>query len=433
MRISTSMVYDLGVGGVQQQYAEMVKIQQQMATGRRMLNPSDDPIAAARALEVSQSQSTNEQFMTNGDYANTALSLQETTLAQAGDMLQNVRVLAVNAGNTLLSNSDRASLATELQGNYDQLMGLANTTDGNGQYLFAGYKGNTAPFSQGAPTVANPGGVNYLGDQGQRMVQISASRQVAVSSSGAEVFQLIKNGNGTFVDAAASSNTGSGIISPGVVLDSNKWNSATNNKDFTIKFDVTAGVTSYDVVDNVNGKSLLTGVAAAVAPYPRTYTSGNAISLSQAGPPAFDFGAELTIAGQPATGDAFTVQASKTNQDVFSTLKSLITALQTPVSGSAGNARLSNDINSALSNIDLGLDNLLTVRSAVGATLKEVETQRSTSDDLATQYKTTLSGLQDLDYAKAISDMALKQAGLDAAQKSFLKVQGLSLFNYINP
>ncbi len=463
MRISTSMMYDLGVGTVQQQFGDLQKLQQQLATGRRILNPSDDPIASARALEVSQSQSTNEQFSTNGDQAKGALSLQESTLSQVGDLLQNARVVAVNAGNPALSNSDRASLATELQGYYDQLMGLANTTDGNGQYLFSGYKGSTQPFTQGAT------GVNYNGDQGQRRVQISASRQVPVSSSGAEVFQLIKNGNGTFATSAAATNTGTGVVSPGVVTDPLKWNAVGNAKDYRLVFSqdttVFPPVTSYDIVANVAtvvngvsyaaGSSLLTGAAsnpvasATGGPrYPRTYVDGQAIDFKyQAGDTnpntTWDLGIQVSISGQPTStpttglpltgADRFDVKASVTNQDLFSTLGSLITALKGPVTSSAGNARLTNDLNTALSNIDLGLDNILTVRAAVGSSLKEVETQRSTNDDLATQYKATLSGLQDLDFAKAISDMTLKQASLDAAQKSFVKVQGLSLFNYINP
>lgn len=405
MRISTNMMYDLGVSTVQQQYADLLKLQQQMSTGRRILAPSDDPIASARALEVSQAQSVNEQFMTNGDNATNALALQESILANAGDILQNVRVLAVNAGNPSLSAADRASLATELQGHYDHLLGLANSTDGNGQYLFSGYKGSTVPFSE-----ISPGNVVYNGDQGQRLVQISPSRQVPVSSSGAEVFQLIRNGNGTFVTAAPSANTGSGVISPGTVLNQATWDASSRN--FQINF---TSATTYDVIDN--GPPVSTLVTGA------TYTSGASITVA---------GAEFNITGTPATGDTFTVKASRTDMSVFETLGALITALKTPPNGSGSNARLTNDLNTALSNITLAQDKLLTVRSTVGASMKEVETQRSTGEDLALQYKSTLSGLQDLDYAKAISDMALKQANLEAAQKSFLKIQGLSLFNFIN-
>lgn len=429
MRISTNMLYDLGVSTINQQYADLLKLQQQLATGRRVLTPADDPIASARALEVAQSQSANAQYLLNGRSAQSALELQESVLTQVTSLIQDARVLAVNAGNPGLSDTDRASLATDLRGRYAQLLGLANSTDGNGQYLFSGYKGSTQPFAESAP-----GSVTYSGDQGQRLVQISASRQVAVSSSGAEVFQLIKNGNGTFVTAADAGNTGTGIVSPGTVVNAALWNAPGNSRDFAIRFDVTGGLTTYDIVDNASGDSLLTGLpAAGDGPYPRTYTSGAAIELkSQGGEPAFDQGVSFSVSGVPADGDSFTLKASSTGQDIFSTLGALIAALNTPVSGNpVGGTRLANDLNTALSNLDLALDNILRVRASVGAALKEVEAHRITGEDLGLQYSATLSELQDLDYAKAISDLALKQANLEAAQKSFLRVQGLSLFNYL--
>lgn len=426
MRISTSMIYDLGVSGMQQQMSDLQKIQQQLATHSRMLTPADDPIAAAQALEVSQSQSVNAQFTTNASSATSTLTSQESVLGQANDVLQNVRDLIISAGNGTLTNAQRSSMATTVQGYYNQLLGIANSTDSNGQYLFSGYKGSTTPFTQGAT------GVTYNGDQGERLVQISASSKVPVSSSGAEVFQQIRNGNGTFVTAAntATPNTGTGVVSAGVVLNPA---SAANIKNLSLSFDVTAGVTTYDIVDNTTGNSLLTGAAAAASgPYPRTFTSGSAINLqSQGAEPAFNFGAQLTITGQPATGDVFTVKASSTNQDVFSTLQSLITALNTPVVGTA-RTQLTNDLNTALSNVDLAQSNIMNVRTKVGTTINAVDAQSTTNGALALQYTSTLSALQDLDYNKAISDMNLKQTSLTAAQKSFVNVQGLSLFNYIN-
>lgn len=436
MRISTSIIFERGLSGIQDQFSALSKIQQQLATGRRVLTPSDDPIASARAQEVSQSQAANDQFVINMRSAQGALELEESILSQTTELLQGVRVLAVNAGNPALNDRDRASLATDLQGRFEQLLGLANSTDGNGQFIFSGFKGSTIPFSLNAA-----GGVNYNGDQGQRLVQIGASRQIVSSSSGAEVFQSIRDGNGTFVTAAnyttAPINTGTGVISPGVVTDPTKFNSAANNKDFTIKFavdsSVTPSATTYDIIDNVTNTSLLTGLAPGAAPFPRTYASGAAISLeSQGAEPPFDFGAEITISGAPADGDTFTIEASRTNQDIFSTLSSLIQALNTPTAvGTAGNTRLTNDLNTALSNLDLAQDNLLTVRAKVGATLNEVDAHRVTSEDLALQFSSTLSELQDLDLARALSESSLKQVSLEAAQKSFLRVQGLSLFNFL--
>jgi flagellar hook-associated protein 3 FlgL len=342
--------------------------------------------------------------MTNSQSAQGALELQESILATVTSLLQDARVLAVNAGNPALNDADRASLATDLQGRYAQLLGLANSTDGNGQYLFSGYKGSTQPFAENAP-----GNVIYYGDQGQRLVQISASRQVAASSSGAEVFQLIKNGNGTFVTAADKLNAGTGIVSPGTLLDPAAW--AASNQNFTISF---TSATTYNVIDNESALPVVTDA---------TYTSGTAISFA---------GVQLEITGGPVSGDSFTLQASSTQQDIFSTISALIAALNTPSKGNvAGNAKLTNELNTALSNLDLALDNVLTVRASVGATLREVEAQRNIGEDLGLQYSATLSELQDLDYAKAISDLTLRQVNLEAAQKSFLRVQGLSLFNYL--
>lgn len=434
VRISTNTIYDLGVKSVQQQTSDLVRLQQQLSTGRRVLTPEDDPIAASRVLEVSQSVSLNKQYDTNAGAASSALGLEENMLASVGTLIQNAHTVAVTAGNGILDHSNLVALATELRGYYQELVGLANANDGNGQYLFSGYQGSTLPFSE-----ISPGNVVYNGDQGQRLLQISTSRQIPISDAGSDVFMQIKNGNGTFVTAAAAGNTGTGVVSGGVVLDPALWNSAANNKDFTVKFavdsTVTPPVTTYDIVDNVSGNSMLTGApAAAAGPYLRTYTSGSTISLKTVAPPdtsatPFDFGAELSVEGDPADGDTFSVKAS-TNESIFTTLDNLINTLEnTGVPGDA--TKLTNDLNSALTNLDNDLNNVLTVRASVGARLKEIDSVKSTGEDLALQYQQTISGLQDLDYAKAISDLSQKKANLEAAQKSFLAVQGLSLFNYI--
>lgn len=420
MRISTSTIYESGIRAMQQQTEKLMQVQQQISSGRRILTPADDPVAAARVLEVSQSQSINAQYGTNNGSASDSLTLEESTLGSITTLLQNVRDISVNAGDPTLNQSDRASLATALRGSYQDLLGLANSTDAGGQYLFSGYQGGTRPFSESAPGV-----VAYNGDQGQRLIQVSSSRQIAVSDSGADVFQRIPNGNGSFATQAAG-NGGTGVIDSGTVLDPAKWNAAGNNKDYTVKFSVSGGVTSYDIIDNISGKSLLTGAAPGAAPYPRTYTSGSNIDFSQAGPPAFDFGARLSIAGAPADGDSFTVKAS-TNQDVFKTIDDLANLLQT----SSSNAALTNGLTALQRNLDNALENVSTVRSSTGSRMKELDLVKSVGDNRALQYSQTISSLQDVDYARAASELTQQQVNLEAAQKSFAKVSGLSLFNYL--
>lgn len=402
MRVSTNTIYDLGVNAIQQQQAKMLHTQQQVSSGRRILTPADDPVAAARAIEVSQSASVNARYATNRGAAKDSLSLAEGVLQGVTGVIQDVRELALKAGNPVLTNSDRMSLAVELRGRFQELLGLANSADGTGQYLFSGYQGATQPFAQ------TPTGAQYAGDDGRRLVQVGASRQMAVSESGSVIFERIRTGNGTFSTAAGSANSGSGIVSPGTVTDP----ASLTGHSYQIAFRVAGGTTTYDVLDTTLGTPVSSGNA---------YASGNAISFS---------GMRLEITGSPADGDTFAI-APSTNQSIFQTLNDLIGALEAPVSGQAASARLSNGLGTALSNLDQGLDNVLGVRAAMGARLKELDSLQSTGEDLALQYQQILSQLQDVDYAAAISQLTRQQTYLEAAQKSFLKVSGLSLFNYV--
>ncbi len=418
MRISTGTIFELGVASMQQQTERLLQTQQQVASGRRMLSAADDPVGAARAMDLTQAQAVNRQYQNNSALAADRLALEESTLASIARLVQDVRVIVIQAGNPVLNAADRSSLATEVRDLYQQLLGLANSNDGTGQYLFAGYQSGTRPFSESAP-----GSVVYHGDQGQPLIQVGPSRQIAAGDSGAEVFQRIRTGNGVFSVTAQPGNTGGAVTDAGLVLDPSRWRGADNNMDFSIRFAVNAGVTSYDIVDNLSGQSLLTGLPPA-APYPRSYASGSAINFSQA--PAFDFGAQVSISGTPSDGDRFNVRASA-NQDLFKTLDDLAGLLQAPGS----DAVRSNGLVASLHNLDNASENLLGIRVSTGARLRELDLARSTGEDRALQFSASLSRLQDLDYAQAASDLARLQLTLEAAQKSFVQVAGLSLFKFL--
>jgi len=402
MRISTNTMYDMGVAGMQQATSDLIRTQQQVSSGRRILTPSDDPVASARVLDLTQSQSINKQYDTNTGSATSSLGMEESTLASVGNLIQSMQTTAVYAGNGTLNNSDRASLATELRANYQELLGLANNTDGNGQYLFSGYKGVTKPFVE-----TSLGNVTYQGDQGQRLIQISPSRQMAVSDSGSSVFQQIKNGNGTIVGAAAAANTGAGIIDPATV---------TNLADANLRQPVSIVFNNPPTTFSVTG----TGTG---NPLNVPYTSGSTISYN---------GWSMNITGAPQPGDTFTVQPSS-NVDIFKTLGDFIAQLETPIQGggTGAAAKLTNNINTALQNFGQSLQNVLTVRTSVGTRMNEVDSVKSAGEDLQLQYQQTISSLQDMDYAQAITDLTRQKASLEAAQLSFTKIQSLSLFNYI--
>lgn len=439
MRVSTGMIFEAGVNAINRQTSTLLHTQQQIAAGRRNLTPSDDPVAAARALEVTQAKDITTQYSANQDAANSSLGLVDTNLSSATALLIQVKQLAIQGANGALTNTDRQSVATQLRADYDQLMGIANATDGTGLYLFSGYQGKSQPFSG---TVAS--GVVYAGDNGQRLQQISASRQIPISVSGNAVFQRVADGNGYFSTTYTNNvntgvaNTGTGVVDVGTVSDPAKWTANASNTQIQFSVVTVNGVstTTYDLVDTSGGApgvSLFTGAPPA-PPYSHTYTPGQAISLSGVnagtGLP-FDFGASVVVTGAPADGDAFKVTKSS-SQSVFTTMAKLITALESANNGTpAGAAKFATDMGSALQNLDQASQNILTVRADIGSRMNEVDAMKSVNSDLNIQYDQTLSNLQDLDYAKTITDLTRGQTQLQASQQSFAKVSQLSLFSYL--
>jgi flagellar hook-associated protein 3 FlgL len=434
MRISTQTIFEQGIFNLQRNQSALTRGQEQISTGRRILSPSDDPVASARALEVGQARFANDQLIRNADSAESAIALQEEALGRYTRLLQDVKASVVASGNGVLTGRERKDIAAELRGRYDELIGLANTTDSNGLFLFSGFQGSTQPFTENAPGV-----VAYNGDQGQRLIQVGPVRDLPVSFAGSDIFQRIRDGNGTFVTEAAAANTGTGIVTKGVVTDLAAWENVANSRAYEIRFHVdssaTNPVTTYDIVDTVNGVSMLTGNPPVAGPHTRTYQSGAAIDIATQAPPdtnpvPFDYGVEFSVTGAPADGDVFTVNQS-TAKDVFSSLHDLIVALENSGSGATANTRLTNALNTAHNSLDNALDVSLTITAAVGAYSKEVDTNRNAAEDLNLQFEKTIAGLEGLDYNEAITRLTFSQVSLQAAQKSFMQIQALTLFEYL--
>lgn len=396
MRISTNTLFDRGVARMGEQQTALAKTQQQVSTGKRLIAPSDDPVASARALEVTNAQEINAKYAINRRSAKDALSMTEGALQNVTSVLQDVKTLIVQAGNGALTNSERQFLATELQGRYEELLGLANTRDGVGNYIFAGYQNTSQPFTASAT------GANYTGDQGEFKLQVHTGRQLEVSHNGSDVFQAISSSN-TFVSAPGTG--AAGTISKGTVIDYDQL----TGSGYDITLDATGA--NYTVTTNATPP-----VTVATGPY----TSGQAIQFQ---------GLEFTITGA-AANDVYTVRPT-TTQSVFTTIKELIGVLQTPVSTATDKAKYTSGLSLANANIDKALDHILTVRASTGAGLKEIESLDSLGEDLNIQYAQTLSDLQDLDYVQAITELMKQQTALQASQQSFMKLTSLTLFDYL--
>lgn len=399
MRVSTETAFLRAVRDIQTQQAGIGEIQAQIGSGRRLIRPSDGPAESARAVDLNQALSRLEQFGRNRDFAVQQLGLVDATLTSSNNVLLRVRDLTIQANSSVQTNETRDIIRTEIEQRLAEILDLANTRDGTGDFLFAGSRGDTQPFA------LNNGGAVYSGDQSARNLQISANRSIDISDSGFEVFQQIRNGNGSFLADIDENNTGAGQITAGSVID----RSAFQADDFRIVF---TSETTFDVINDTTAVTVLSA---------QTYADGENIEFN---------GIQLEVTGDVAAGDEFTVQASR-NQDVFQTLSNLIDTLSIVPGSPADEARLQQGLQRALGDIDQAISNILETRTSVGTRQNAIESVNQESASASLILQQSLSEVQDVDLAEAISQLSFQTTTLEAVQATFARVQGLTLFNFL--
>lgn len=183
MRISTQMMYDQNMRSVTSSQAEWLRSGEQMSSGKRVINASDDPVAAAQAVVLSQAQAQNSQYDMARNFASQRVSLEDSVLGNVATVISSAQSTLIQANTGVLSDSDRASLATQLQGQRDQLMNLANTADGNGRYIFSGFKTDKPAFN--AATGGYQGGENMVSQQ------VDDARSMVIGHTGKQIFDSI--------------------------------------------------------------------------------------------------------------------------------------------------------------------------------------------------------------------------------------------------
>lgn len=190
MRIGTALQFNTGIRNIQNQQSELYRAQNQLSTGKRMLSPSDDPLASMEAMQVEQAKGVNAQFLANQGTAKAKLSTLESTLGSVGDHLSAIRTAMIAAGNGGYNDSDRESVAQELSQRLSALVDIANTRDSNGNYVFSGFQSSVKPFEQ-SPT--NPDEYVYRGDQGRVSLQVAPGISMAIGENGDDVFMGIRD------------------------------------------------------------------------------------------------------------------------------------------------------------------------------------------------------------------------------------------------
>lgn len=385
---------------MQAQQSELHRTEAQLASGKRISKPSDDPTGAAKVLDLNSTIGVIDQFSRNVAGAESALAFEENVIAGVNNSLQRVRELAIQGNNASNSDVDRQAIAQEIYQKLDELTSLANTRDARGEYIFGGFSVDTPPFAEIS------GNIVYQGDQGQRFIQIGEGTQTAVGDSGESVFARIPSGDGTIEVAASSSNNGDAVV--GAYGHSNNY----QPDNYTVSFNQAASTDPIGyVITNGAGATISSGI----------YSEGESIAFT---------GVHLRMSGTPADGDTVNIDPSS-NSSIFDAVKGIADALDRSTQSPAQSARLHNELAQGLTNLDQGLDHLGSIRSGIGSRLNNIEAVESINQDLKLQLETVVSQTQDLDYAEAISRFNLQLTSLQAAQQAFIKTSGLTLFQYL--
>jgi flagellar hook-associated protein 3 FlgL len=398
MRIPTTQIYLQGVEAFAQQQSKLAILQQQISTGVRLTNPSDDPVASSQVLGLDQSVSLQKQYQKNIDSADNRLKFQESAFNTLENTANRLRELAIQSNTASMDAVSLRAIGVEVESIIDEMVAIGNTRDANGDFLFGGYQNRNPPFT---PTLT--GSINhvvYNGDEGQRFLQISETSQIAVDNPGSEVFLRLASPT-ALNETPAAANTGAAVLAPANVSDASLYVPG----DYEIRFTAPG---TYDVFDVTNGVNIVTAAA---------YSDSVDINFQ---------GIRTSITGTPNTGDVFTVSQGQ-NKSIFESARELADTLN---DGTAGAQRAAN-IAEFLGDVDTFMNSTLNFHTSVGASMNNIQSQKESNEANILDLEAKISSLRDTDLAEAISQLSLEQTTLDAAQAVFARITSSSLFNFL--
>ncbi|WP_317931643.1 flagellar hook-associated protein FlgL [Halioxenophilus sp. WMMB6] len=445
MRVSTTQAFGSGINSIQDIYSDLLRTQEQVSSGKRVLTPSDDPVAATRILNLQEDNALISRYRDNITLANNNLSEEESILTSVLTAVQRLEELTIQAGDGALTNEDREAIALESQQIYEQLVSLGNSQNARGEYLFAGSQANIQPFQ-----LQPDGSVVYVGDASEREVEIAGGNYVSIRDSGFDVFQHIDNshriasssnstvgyyiGAGNLADEQAFDNyydqfTAVAMPQTTTLTMSDNRDAADPNfpdvpLDFTFAYiqpDGTGPIASTNI-NYLNADTYATDGFLEVE-VDMTAEMGQVYTLYL---PVDENGFVVGAGG--ATTTEFSIDRQET-QGLMATAYALTQLLQQPAEESAANQHLSDRLGAILDNLDNAGRNLDTVSARIGARMNVLESTDYLHEDSEIYNAEALANIEDIDFAKALSDLSLQETILQAAQQSYVRVTSLSLFD----
>lgn len=394
MRISTVTMQQQGVNAILDKQVKLTNTELQLATGRKILRPSDDPANSSLILNLNESIGISEQHIRNADMSLTSLSFSESTTEGVVNNLQRAREITVQGLNDTNTPENRQALAMELRQIRAAIVNLANTQDAQSEYIFGGSKVTTPPFAA-AGGDAKTGNVTYSGNSNQKQVQIGVGQKIYVRDAGTEVF-------GSFGE---SFTVGTTVAAQDVAIH-------TTNSTTPFTVDLDAGMTVDQVVTKINSATGNSSVLASNVDGKLhiSSTDGGDVVIADSG----TAGGAASL-GVTLSGSSYTVKS----ENLFNSLDHIADQLE---SGSITSDALLNDL-------DTGMNRILKIESKIGSRINMVQRHVDVEKSFIVKMKETLANVNDLDYAEAIAQFNLDRVGMQAAQQAYLQIQGLSLFD----
>lgn len=287
MRISTSQIFNIAMRSMADANKSIIKTQEQLSTGKRVLTPADDPVAATKILALNDEKASIGQYKRNIAIAQNNLSLEESILKSVNGSIQRIQELTVAAGNTAtLSDREYRSMAVEVEQRLDELMNLLNTKNSSGDYIFGGYASASEPFSGNSTE-----GFSYNGNSGQQRIQVSAATSVAATDSGKKLFMDIQSHASSVQTMASPTNRSvpPATINIGLVSDQLAFNEFYPENmviAFNADSDVTPSGKNFTVTERATGRVIVANVP---------YNAGEEIEVH---------GVTFRISGSPNSGTA---------------------------------------------------------------------------------------------------------------------------------
>ena len=405
MRLSSSQIYTTGLRGITNASNEVARTQEQIASGQRVLKPSDDPVASTRILEIESDLAISKQYQRNIDNVEGRLQRAEVQIDNVEGVIDRVRELVIQAGSGALTNQDRQQITVEINQRLEELVDLTNARDENGNYIFSGFKTDTAAFAAVGDNYA------FQGDEGVRFEQVANGLNIASSESGKALFADIATVNNNVAVSAGVNNTSDVQVGRGQVVDQDVFD-AVFPEDYAIIFNDTTSVApvgpNYSVKRLSDGQLISTNVPFDLAT------------------PIIINGVEVTLSDIPNPTDTFLIE-STSKENMLNTVQRIGASLASFTDPTERSAFIGDALNN-LSNIQ---ENLLSGRGRIGARLNTLESTRASQQSLDLISTGVLDELRGLDYAEAVSRLSFQSFILEAAQQSFVKVSSLSLFNFL--